>query len=145
LEPETTNIRVIDPTTHPCPLHACPPPCAPPPPRPLCSALPPPPRPLCSTPTATIVAGNTRPPFPLRRIRCHVAPTPSPPLRTRAPPRIPLAYKTSALAPSVPIPSKTLPIKYPLPNCKQLHFSTPSPLRSQCLVILGLKTVAHGS
>jgi hypothetical protein len=31
LEPETTNIRVIDPTTHLCPLHACPPPCALPP------------------------------------------------------------------------------------------------------------------
>jgi hypothetical protein len=96
-------------------------------PRPLCSTLPPPPRPLCSTPTATIVAGNTRPPFPLRRIRCHVAPTPSPPLRTRAPPHIPLAYKTSAPAPSVPIPSKTLPIKYPLPNSKQLHFPLPRP------------------
>ena len=34
LEPETTNIRVIDPTTHPCPSHACPPPCALPPPTP---------------------------------------------------------------------------------------------------------------
>jgi hypothetical protein len=34
LEPETTNIRVIDPTTHPCPPHACPPPCALPPPHP---------------------------------------------------------------------------------------------------------------
>jgi hypothetical protein len=33
LKPETTNIRVIDPTTHPCPPHACPPPCAPPPPH----------------------------------------------------------------------------------------------------------------
>jgi hypothetical protein len=28
LEPETTNIRVIDPTTHPCPRTRAPPPCA---------------------------------------------------------------------------------------------------------------------
>jgi hypothetical protein len=67
LEPETTNIRVIDPTTH-----LCPPPARVPAsmrtttaaPRPLCSALPPPPRPLCGAPTATIVVGNTMSPFP---------------------------------------------------------------------------------
>jgi hypothetical protein len=53
LEPETTNIRVIDPTTHPCPPHVCPPPCA----------LVPPPTPLCSTPTTAIVASNTIPPL----------------------------------------------------------------------------------
>jgi hypothetical protein len=78
------------------------------------------------------------------RTRCRVAPTPSPLLRNRTPP---LAYKTPPPAPSTPIShkAKTAPIKSPLPNCKQLHFPTPSPLRSQCLVILGLKTVVHGS
>jgi hypothetical protein len=34
LEPETINIRVIDPTTHLCPPHVCLPPCALPPPMP---------------------------------------------------------------------------------------------------------------
>jgi hypothetical protein len=82
LEPETTNIRVIDPTTHPCSLHACP------------AAI--------RTTTATIIAGNTRPPSPCRT-RCRVAPTPSPPLCNRAPP---LAYKTPPSAPSTPISLK---------------------------------------
>jgi hypothetical protein len=56
--------------------------------------------PFCSAPTA-IVAGK-RPPSPCRTY-CLVSPTPSPPLRTRAPT---LAYKTPPPAPSVPIQIK---------------------------------------
>ena len=146
MQPETTNIRVIDPTTHPCPSHVCPPPCA---------LAPPPMPPLQRTTAAHPPLQRThrrhhrrhQAPFPLCRIRCHVAPTPSPPLRTRAPPRIPLAYKTPTSSPNLPSRPKqsTHQIKSPLPNSKQLHFSTPSPLRSQCLAILGLKTVVYGS
>jgi hypothetical protein len=60
------------------------------------------PRHLCSAPTATIIAGNTRPPSPCRT-RCRVAPTPSPPLCNRAPP---LAYKTPHRLPQLPSRSK---------------------------------------
>jgi hypothetical protein len=90
LEPETTNIRVIDPTTHPCPSHVCPPPCA----------LAPPPMPPLQRTTAThppLQRTHRRhhrrhqAPLPLRRTCCHVAPTPSPLLRNRTPT---LAYKT---------------------------------------------------
>jgi hypothetical protein len=106
LELETTNIRVIDPTTHPCPTRTCP--------ASMHTTTAPVPfaahyhRPtsLCSAPTAAIIAGNNPP--PLRRTRCRVAPAPSPPLHT-------LAYrspiKSPPPTPSVPIPSKTLPIK----------------------------------
>jgi hypothetical protein len=91
LEPETTNIRVIDPTTHSCPSHACPPPCALPPPHA-------PPLQRTTTAHATFAAhppppsspATPNPPSPYRT-RCHVAPTPSPPLCNRAPP---LAYET---------------------------------------------------
>jgi hypothetical protein len=136
LGPEATNIRVVDPTTHPCPPHACPPPCA----------LPPPPHPLCSAPTATIVAGNMLPPplvvfsaaWHLLHHR-HSSP--------RAPPCMLLAYKTPTLAPSTPnsLNAKHTPDKIPSAKSQATPFSTPSPLRSQCLVILGLKTVVHGS
>ena len=60
------------------------------------------PRHLCSAPTATIIAGNTRPPSPYRT-RCRVAPTPSPLLRNRTPP---LAYKSPPPSPSTPISLK---------------------------------------
>jgi hypothetical protein len=81
--------------------------------------------PLCSAPTATIIAGNTRPPSPYRT-RCRVAPTPSPLLLNRTPP---LAYKTPPPAPSTPISlkAKHTPDKSPLPNRKQLHFPLPRP------------------
>jgi hypothetical protein len=79
-------------------------------PMPLCSALPPPMPPLqrttathapfCSAPTA-IVAGN-RPPSPCRTC-CLVSPTPSPPLRTRAPT---LAYKPPHQLPQFPSQAK---------------------------------------
>jgi hypothetical protein len=93
------------------------------------------PHPLCSAPTATIVAGN-RPPSPPSHLR-RVAPTPSPPLRTRAPPP----------APSTPISLKEnhTPDKILYAKSQATPFSTPSPLRSQCLVIHGLKTIVHGS
>ena len=57
---------------------------------------------FCSAPTATIIAGNTRPPSPYRP-RCRVAPTPSPLLRNRTPP---LAYKTPHQLPQLPSRSK---------------------------------------
>jgi hypothetical protein len=146
LQPETTNIRVIDPTTHPCPSHVCPPPCA---------LAPPPMPPLQRTTAAHPPFQRAHPPplppatqSPLPCRLCYrVSPAPSPPLLTQAPPRIPLAYKTPTSSPNLPSRPKqsTHQIKSPLPNSKQLHFSTPSPLRSQCLAILGLKTVVHGS
>jgi hypothetical protein len=37
------------------------------------------------------------------------------------------------------------PDKIPSAKSQATPFSTPSPLRSQCLVILGLKTIVHGS
>jgi hypothetical protein len=86
LEPETTNIRVIDPTTHTCPLHACSTPI-----RTITTPCPPPLSP--ATPAL----------LPLCRICCLVSPAPSSPLHNRAPP---LAYKTPPPAPSIPIPSK---------------------------------------
>jgi hypothetical protein len=122
---------VIDPTTHPC----SPPPRT----RARLHAHHHRPRPLCSAPTA-ITASNTIPPS-LCRTCCLVSPAPSPPLQTltcRSPINPPPA-------PSVSISKQNTPDQIPLPNRKQLHFSTPSPLRSQCLVILGLKTVVHGS
>jgi hypothetical protein len=134
LEPETTNIRVIDPTTHQCPPHACPASM-----RTTTAS-----RPLCSAPTAAIIAGN-RPPSPCRTC-CHVAPAPAPPLLTRALPSVLLAYKPPPPAPSTPISlkAKQTPNKIPSAKSQAPPFSTPSPLRSQCLVILGLKTIVHG-
>jgi hypothetical protein len=41
--------------------------------------------------------------------------------------------------------AKHTPDKIPSAKPQATPFSTPSPLRSQCLVILGLKTVVHGS
>jgi hypothetical protein len=126
LEPETTNIRVIDPTTHSCPSHACPPPSAlPPPPCPLCSALPPPNAPFAAHPPPLPPATPSPSPY---RVYCRVLPAPSPSLRTREPP---LAYKPPPL-PTISLTSystqsKTLPIKSPLPNHKQLHFPLPRP------------------
>jgi len=123
LEPETTNIRVIDPTTHPCPPHACPPPCALPPPHaPLCSALPPPTPPLQRTHRHHHRRQHQAPsPY---RTRCRVAPTPSPLLRNRTPT---LAYKPPHQLPQLPTRSKHTPDKSPLPNRKQLHFPLPRP------------------
>jgi hypothetical protein len=78
LEPETTNIRVIDPTTHLCPPHACSPPCALPPPHAPFAAHPLPPSSLA-----------TAPPSPCRTC-CLVSPTPSLPLHPPEHPRSPI-------------------------------------------------------
>jgi hypothetical protein len=50
-------------------------------------------------------------------------------------------------APSTPISlkAKHTPDKTPSAKSQATSFPTPSPLRSQCLVIRGLKTVVHGS
>jgi hypothetical protein len=139
LEPETTNIRVIDPTTHLCPPHACLPPCALPPPHAPFAAHYRHPCPLLQR-THAIVAGN-RPPSPCHTC-CLVSPTPSLPLRTRAPT---LAYKTSRTSSLSSHPKQNTPDKTPSAKSQATPFPTPSPLRSQCLVILGLKIVVHGS
>jgi hypothetical protein len=124
LEPETTNIRVIDPTTHLCPPHACPASLrtttAPHPP--LCSALPPPHTPFAAHPPPSSPA--TGPPSPCRT--CYlVSPTPSLPLRTRAPT---LAYKTpTSSSTPISLKAKHTPDKSPLPNRKQPHFPLPRP------------------
>jgi hypothetical protein len=113
LEPETTNIRVIDPTTHPCSPHACPPPCALPPPHAPFAAHyhhPTPPLQRTTAAHATFVAhppppsspATPGPPFPCRTC-CLVSPAPSPPLLTRAPP---LAYKPPHQFPQSPPRSK---------------------------------------
>jgi hypothetical protein len=62
----------------------------------------------------------------LHHTYCRVAPAPSPPLHTRAPPLVLLAYKTptSSLS-SYSAQRKTLLIKSPLSNHKQLHFPLP--------------------
>jgi hypothetical protein len=123
LEPETTNIRVIDPTTHPYrPPHACPLPCT----------LPPPPTPPLQRTTAAHTPFAVHPPpfppatpSPLHRTCCPMSPAPSSPLRARAPP-LPI---NPPPAPSTPISlkAKHTPDKSPLPNCKQLHFPLPRP------------------
>jgi hypothetical protein len=84
-------------------------------------------------------------PFPTPSCtRCRIAPaTSSPPLHTRAPP---LAYKFPHQLPQSPSRSKqNSPDKIPSTKSQATPFSTPSPLRSQCSVILGLKTVVRGS
>jgi hypothetical protein len=69
-----------------------------------------------------------RPPFPLSRLlprgTCSITTTP-PPLEHHLACRSPI--EPPPPAPSVAIPSKTLPIKSPLPNCKQFHFLLPRP------------------
>jgi hypothetical protein len=47
--------------------------------------------------------------------------------------------------PQFPSQAKHTPDKIPSAKSQVTPFSTPSPLRSQCLVILRLKIVAHGS
>jgi hypothetical protein len=87
------------------------------------------------------------PPLPLatpspHRTCCLVSPAPSPPLHT-------LAYRSPIKFPhqlsQFPSQAKHTPDKIPSAKPQATSFSTPSPLRSQCLVILGLKTVVHGS
>jgi hypothetical protein len=85
-----------------------------------------------------------QPPSPCR-VCCRVAPAPSPPLRTRAPPHMLLAYKIPHQLHQFPSQAKHTPDKMPSTKSQETPFSTPSPLRLQCLVILGLKTVVHGS
>jgi hypothetical protein len=115
LEPETINIRVIDPTTHPCPrtharlqahYHRPTPPFQHP--RPLWSALPPP-TPLLQCTHRLHHRRQHQAPSPCRT-RCRVAPTPSPLLRNRTPP---LAYKAPHQLPQFPSKSKHTPDKIP--------------------------------
>jgi hypothetical protein len=102
LEPETTNIRVIDPTTHPCPSHACSPPCTLPPPHAPFAAHYRHPRPLLQRTHRH--RRRQQAPFPLShllpRVTCSITTTPHPP---RAPP---LAYKTPHQLPQLPSRSK---------------------------------------
>jgi hypothetical protein len=58
LELETTNIRVLDPTTHPCPSHVCLPPCATPPPHFPFAAHPLPPLPPATPPPSITPAAS---------------------------------------------------------------------------------------
>jgi hypothetical protein len=79
------------------------------------------PTPLCSAPTPS--SPTTGPPSPCHTC-CLMSPTPSPPLRTRAPT---LAYKTSRTSSLSSHPKQNTPDKSPLPNHKQLHFPLPRP------------------
>jgi hypothetical protein len=109
LEPETTNIRVIDPTTHLCPLHAYPTSM-----RTTVAHAPfaahyNRPHPLCSAPTV-ITASNTIP----HRTRCLVSHAPSSSLRTRAPHlpiKPPLAHSTPISLKAKHTPDKILSTK----------------------------------
>jgi hypothetical protein len=78
---------------------------------PLCSALPLPHTPFAAHPPPPS-SPATPAPLPLRRTRCLVSHAPSPPLRTQAPPRILLAYKTPPPAPSTPISLKAKHSRY---------------------------------
>jgi hypothetical protein len=93
-------------------------------PRPLCSALPPPTPPFAAHPPPSSPA--TGPPLPmsrlLPRVTCSITTTPH--LEQHLACQSPI---NPPPAPSVPIPSKTLQIKPPLPNRKQLHFPLPRP------------------
>jgi hypothetical protein len=89
LEPETTNIRVIDPTTHPCPARV---------PASIRTITPPLQR------THHHYRQQHHP--PLHRTCCLVSPAPSSPLRTRAPPRMSLTYKSPHQLPQLPSRSK---------------------------------------
>jgi hypothetical protein len=142
LEPETINIRVIDPTTHPYPSHACPPPCALPPPHTPFAAHYRHPRPLLQRTHRHHRRQKAPLPMPrlLPRVTCSITTTPHPPEHPRSPITPPTGSLNSHLA-----QSKNSPDKIPSTKLQATPFSTPSPLRSQCLVILGLKTVAHGS
>jgi hypothetical protein len=111
------------------------PPCAPPPPHFPFAAHPPPPSPPATpSPLPIVVFAATW------HLLHHRHSAPEHHLAYRSPIKPP----TSSLN-SYSTQSKTLPIKIPSAKSQATPFSTPSPLRSQCLVILGLKTVAHGS
>jgi hypothetical protein len=142
LEPETTNIRVIDPTTHPCPSHACPPPCALPPPHAPFAAHYRHPRPLLQRTHRH--RRRQHAPLPMSRLLPRVTITTTPHLEQHLACQSPI---NPPPAPSTPISLKAKPTPDKIPSAKSQAnpFSTPSPLRSQCLVILGLKTVIHGS
>jgi hypothetical protein len=104
------------------PPHVCLSPCALPPPHAPFAAHYRHPCPLLHR-THAIVAGN-RPPLPLvtPAASCHLLHH-----RHSAPEHPHSPIKPPAPAPSVPIPSKTLQIKPPLPNRKQPHFPLPRP------------------
>jgi hypothetical protein len=112
LELETTNIRVIDPTTHPCPSRACSPPCALPLPHTPFASHPPPPLSPATPGLHPQVA-----PAASCHLLLHHHSTPSHTARLQNP-------HTSSLNSHL-AQSKALPIKSPLPNRKQLHFPLP--------------------
>jgi hypothetical protein len=116
LEPETTNIRVIDPTTHPCL-----PPCALPPPHPPLQRTTTAPRPFAAHPPPLPPA--TPPPFIALVASCHLLHH-----RHSSPehPHSLINSPTSSLS-SYSTESKTHLIKSPLPNSKQIHFSLARP------------------
>jgi hypothetical protein len=122
--------------------HTCaPPPCTLPPSQHTTTT----PCALCNAPTA-ITASNTVPP-PLVvfaaawHLLHHRYSAPEHHLAYRLPIKLPHQLPQSSSRSE----QSTLPIKIPSTKSQATPFATPSPLRSQCLVILGLKTIVHGS
>jgi hypothetical protein len=117
LEPDITNIRVIDPTTHPCPLHAYPPPCALPPPRSLCSALLPPTPPLQRT-HRHYLQQHHPPSYLLPRVTCSIIATPHPSTATYL--QNPLAAPSTLIS----LKAKHTPDKIPSTKLQATSYST---------------------
>jgi hypothetical protein len=143
LELETTNIKVIDPTTHSCPPHTCPASMrTTTAPHPLCRAIPPPHAPFAAHPPP-LPPATPSPSIALVAL-CHLLhhhhSAPEHHLACRSPINPPPAPSTP-----ISLKAKHTPDNIPSAKSQATPFSTPSPLRSQCLVILGLKTVVHGS
>jgi hypothetical protein len=117
------------------------PPCALPPlpTPPFCSALSPPMHPLQRT--HRHYRQQHHPPFITPAASCHLLHHHhSAPKHPRSPIKPPTSSLNSHLA-----QSKNSPNKIPSAKLQATPLSTPLLLRSQCLVILGLKTVVHGS
>jgi hypothetical protein len=107
---------------------------------PLCSALPPPMPPLHRT-HRLYRQQHPPPSHLLPRVTCSITATPHPPehhLACCSPIKPPASSLNSH-------PKQNTPDKIPSAKSQATPFSTPSPLRSQCLVILRLKTIVHGS
>jgi hypothetical protein len=93
-------------------------------PCPLCSA-PPLSHPLLQRTHRRHYRQQHRP--PLHRTCCLVSPAPSSPLRTRAPPRILVAYKTSHTNSLSSHPKQNTPDKTPSAKSQEPHFPLPRP------------------
>jgi hypothetical protein len=113
-------------------------------PHPLCSALHPPMPPLQRTHRCHHRHQHHPPPLVSPTVVCHLLhhchSAPEHHLTCSSP----IKPSTSSLNPHL-AQSKNTPDKIPSAKWQATPFPTPPPLRSQCLVILGLKTVAHGS